>query len=696
MAGNAGFSMTKPFADRSETDGLRAEDPWLWLEERAGGEALEWVRRQNKLSLAELATDPRYQGFFDTALELLTAEDRIAYGYALAGHVYNFWQDKANVLGLWRRAPVSSYKSARPEWETLVDFDALAAEQGTKWVFGGAVHCYPDFQRCLVYLSPDGGDASEAREFDIAAKRFVEDGYWSPSSKSTLTWLDADNVLVASAHDAANRTASGYPPVIKLWRRGTALDEAPVVYEIARDDLAVSASVTHDGNREYCVIHHSLDFFRHRGFLRLPDGQVRQIPLPDDATHSLLFKGQLVFGVRIPWVAPDGTECRPNGLYSFDFECWIDTGSVGPLQIVLAPAERVAVAGTALTRDRFFAMLLDSVRSRVIAYHREGREWRPQPVELPQNGNAFINHAETYGSSVSFNFTDFLTPPSVIWSDDDGATLKTVKSLPARFDAAKLVSEQFEAQSDDGTAVPYFVVRTGGQDGPAPALLHGYGGFRFPMLPSYSALRGKLWLEEGNVFVLAAIRGGGEFGPQWHQAALKENRQRGFDDFAAVARDLVARGITTPSQLGIQGGSNGGLLTGVSLTQRPELFGAVISEVPLLDMLRYTQLPPGASWAAEYGDPEKPEDAAFLTRYSPYQNVKPGRQYPPVLFMTSTADDRVHPGHARKMAALMQAQGYKALFYEETEGGHGGRGDLRPRALWYALELVFLYRSLGA
>jgi prolyl oligopeptidase len=339
---------------------------------------------------------------------------------------------------------------------------------------------------------------------------------------------------------------------------------------------------------------------------------------------------------------------------------------------------------------------MDNVRGRVVACERRDGAWVLLPVALPENGNVGLSHAEKHGSTVSFSFTDFLTPSSIIWSDDHGETLATVKSQPARFDASGLVSEQFEAPSKDGTMIPYFVVRPRGQAKPLPTLLYAYGGFQIPLLPGYAGVRGRLWLAEGNVYVQANIRGGGEFGPGWHEAALKGNRQRAFDDFAAVAEDLVRRGITTAAQLGIQGGSNGGLLTGVSLTQRPELFGAVIIEVPLLDMLRYTELPPGASWMAEYGDPSKPEEAAWLAAYSPYQHVDAEKTYPPVLITTSTADDRVHPGHARKMAARMLAAGHaKTLFFEETEGGHGGRGDRKPQAEQTAMKYVFLRRSLG-
>ncbi|TGQ69419.1 S9 family peptidase [Mesorhizobium sp. M00.F.Ca.ET.186.01.1.1] len=673
-----------------------AGDQFLWLEERTSKEALDWVHRQNEVTVGELQGDPSYQPLFETALDLMTAEDNIAAGNAIAGHVYNFWQDKTNALGLWRRTTVASYKTDKPEWETIIDFDQLAAKEGIKWVFGGASRLYPDFNRCLVSMSPDGGDASVMREFDIASKSFVDGGFQAPASKSGFGWLDEDTVIVSAALEEADQTESGYPRVVKLWKRGTKLEDAMEIFAGRKEDLAVGAGVEFDGEKRHLFLARSLNFFASHSFLSLPSGENRRIPLPDDVADTALFKDQLVFAVRTPWMAPDGTACQPDGLYSLDFAHWVETGSFGAIETLWAPAHRVSIAGITRTQDRLFINLMDNVRGKVIACERREGAWSLKPVALPENGTVGISHAEHFGSTVSFSFTDFLTPSSIIWSDDDGETLATVKSQPARFDASPLISEQFEARSKDGTMIPYFVVRRRDQKGPVPTLLYGYGGFEVPLQPGYAGVRGRLWLEKGNAYVQACIRGGGEFGPAWHQAALKGNRQNGFDDFAAVAQDIVKRGIATAGSLGIQGGSNGGLLTGVSLTQHPELFGAVIIEVPLLDMLRYTELPPGASWMAEYGDPSQPADAKWLSAYSPYQHVEAEADYPPVLLTTSTADDRVHPGHARKMAARLQEAGHgKALFFEETEGGHGGRGDRRPQAAQTAMKYVFLQRALG-
>lgn len=671
-----------------------ADDAFLWLEERNSEKALAWVAEQNARTSAELRSDHRYQSYLDVTAELFTATDNLAYGYVQGRYVYNFWQDGEHNLGLWRRTTPASYKTAAPEWETVIDFDALATAEGIDWVFAGANCLAPEYRRCLISMSPDGGDAMEVREFDLAAKSFVKDGFFSPVSKSDLTWFDADTLILSPAYMKDQLTSSGYSRVVKLWKRGTPASEAETLFEGAVEDGWMLGYVAWDDEHRDLILDRGLDFYRTEFHVRLPDGTLRRIPLPEDAIIQQHFHGQLVFLPRSDWTVRDGTTLAAGGLYSFDFRYWLKNGEIGGIETLVAPTARTAIVSTERTRDTLFVSSIDNVRGRVVAFELADGKWRSRSVALPDNGDIAISHADSDGSSISFSFTDFLTPPSLIWSDDDGASLVALKPGTPRFDASPYVSEQFEATSKDGIKVPYFVVRGRDQKGPVPAMLTGYGGFAVSQTPNYSGTRGRLWLDQGNLWAVANIRGGGEFGPAWHQAAIRENRQRAYDDFAAVAEDMVRRGLTTPKQLGIVGGSNGGLLTGVMLTQRPELFGAVISEVPLLDMLRYTLLPAGASWIAEYGDPADPEEAAYLALYSPYNNVRPGVAYPAVLFLTSTADDRVHPGHARKMAALMQGQGYRALFYEETEGGHGGGGDLLRQAAYFATMYLFLQREL--
>ncbi|MGE0499948.1 MAG: prolyl oligopeptidase family protein [Rhizobiaceae bacterium] len=669
-----------------------SDDPFLWLEERTGDRALAWVGEQNAATAEEISSDPRFEAWWRTTLDLFSAEDRIPYVYQQGRYLYNFWQDGTNVLGVWRRTTYESYRSARPDWETIIDFDQLAAREGTDWVFGYAECLWPDYDRCLVTMSPDGGDAVEIREFDLKTKAFVADGFVSPVSKSSFSWLDRDRVVVSAAYAADEVTTSGYPRVIKVLERGQKLEDARTVFAGDVDDLSAGGWSAGDG--ESLLVWQDIDFYNSAIYLIGATGHKRRIPLPTDLALSVFFQDQMIFAPRSRWTAPDGTVAEPGGLYAFSYGDWFRTNRMGNVATLMKPSARVSIATVASTRDRLFVSTVDNVRARVAAFSRFGGRWTSQTIGLPDNGDITISHTDYEGSSVSFGFMDFLTPPSLIWSTDNGGSLETLKTTGARFDASPFMSEQFEATSADGTRVPYFVVRRKDQSGPVPTLMYGYGGFEVSLTPWYSSIRGKLWLEQGNAWVLANIRGGGEFGPEWHQAALKENRQRAYDDFAAIAEDLVARGITTASQLGIMGGSNGGLLTGVMLTQRPELFGAVISQVPLLDMLRYTELPPGASWIAEYGDPAIPEEAAYIEKYSPYQNVAKDRSYPPALFTTSTADDRVHPGHARKMAALMQSLGHPARFNENTQGGHGGSGDLRPQAMIVAMEYLFLQRAL--
>jgi prolyl oligopeptidase len=667
-----------------------ADDPFLWLEERHGERALAWVTEQNELTKTELSRDPRLSDYWEMLLDLYSADDNIPYVSAQGGFLYNFWQDENNVLGLWRRTTSESYKSASPKWETIIDFDRLAEKEGTDWVFVYADCLWPEYTRCLVMMSPDGGDAAAVREFDIKTKSFVKDGFFSPVSKSSFTWFDQDTVIVTAAYTEEEQTTSGYPRVIKRLRRGQKLEAAQTIYSGEVDDLSVSAYPSGDGGY---MIFRDIDFYNSETLLI--DGRIkRKIPLPTDKLFAINFKGQMVFSLRSTWKAPDGTIVKPGGLYSFDYGFWDLSSKIGRISTVLEPSDRMSVSGVSPTADKLFVSLVDNVRGKVLSYDYNQKGWSARKIALPDNGDIAISHTDYEGSSVSFSFQDFLTPPSLIWSDDDGITVKTVKALKERFDASPFRAEQFEATSKDGTKVPYFVVRAKDQSEPRPTLLYGYGGFEVSMTPWYSGMRGRLWLEQGNVFVVANIRGGGEFGPEWHQAAIGENRQRAFDDFAAIGEDLIARKMTTTAQLSAMGGSNGGLLAGVMLTQRPDLFGAIISEVPLLDMLRYTELPPGASWIAEYGDPAIPEEAAWIAEYSPYQNVTPDEKYPPVLFTTSTADDRVHPGHARKMAALMQSMGHNARFIENTAGGHGGSGDIRRAALTSAMEMLFLQRSL--
>ena len=672
------------------------EDPFLWLEEVKGEKALAWVKEHDAKTEGELKADPLFQPLLDDAMAVLTAQDRIPYVTYRGGHLYNFWQDDVHVLGLWRRTDVESYKTETPAWDVLLDLDKLSADEGQKWSFKGASCLAPEYTRCLVQLSPDGGDAVEIREFDVNTKTFVEGGYRLATNKSTVEWIDGDTVLVATDFGEGSSTTSGYPRIVKLWKRGTPIGEAKTVFEGKTEDTAAWPIVYDTADGAVPTVMRAVDFFDAENYLVAPDGSTKMLPLPLYAEMRGIFKGEVVFSLRQDWAAADGVTYRQGSLLAFTLADWQASGNLPAIKTLFTPTERTAIDTVDFTSGKAFVSVLDNVRGRIYVYDVAGGVWTaPEPVKLPETGTVSIADADSHSASVMFNYEDYLTPDSLYWSFDDGAAIEKVKSLPARFDGAAYEIKQFESTSKDGTKVPYFWVGPKGASGPVPTLLYAYGGFQVSLTPWYWQTAGKLWLARGNAFVVANIRGGGEFGPRWHEAGLKQNRQRVYDDFLSVAEDLIAKGLTTNKQLGISGGSNGGLLVGVAFTQRPDLFNAVLCDVPLLDMLRYTKLPPGASWIAEYGDPDVPEERAAIEKYSPYQNLKDGVVYPRVFFLTSTADDRVHPGHARKMAALMESKGYPFLFYEELEGGHGAATNQKSRAVQLAMQYVYLTRQLG-
>ena len=675
---------------------METEDPFLWLEDVEGEQALDWVREQNARSLALLEADPRYQDLYDTVLAIITAEDRIPYPYFRGEGLTNFWQDSAHVRGLWRKTTLDSYRTATPHWETVLDIDALAAAEGKNWVYQGGQTLPPEDRLALISLSDGGKDASVVREFDAEAARFVGGGFMLPEGKQNGGWLDADTLFVARDWGPGTMTASGYPYIVKRWRRGAALDTAEEVFRGTPDDVTVRAGALRDpdGVVRGVVVTRSIDFYVSERFL-LTDGGPVKLPLPGKASLEAFVSGQLVFGLHEPWER--GGKTYPSGaLVSLDLaQCYAGADAVDPV-LIYAPGPRETIEGVVSTRSLLLVAIYHNVRGSAVAYRFVDGAWQATPLPLPKNASIGLISTSGRDERAFIDVAGYLLPNTLYLADLASGTAEPVKSLPARFDASRTVVEQFDATSKDGTAIPYFVVRPHDLafDGNAPTLLYGYGGFQVSMPPTYSGALGKMWIEPGGVYVVANIRGGGEFGPEWHQAALKEHRQRAYDDFIAVAEDLIARKITSPRRLGIMGGSNGGLLMGVMFTQRPDLFRAVVCQVPLLDMLRYHKLLAGASWMAEYGDPDKPEEAEFLRRISPYHNLRAGAAYPEVFFLTSTKDDRVHPGHARKMAAKMTSMGLPFLYYENIDGGHAAAANLKERARRNALEFTYLFRKL--
>ena len=671
-------------------------DPFLWLEDVEGEKPLAWVREQNARTLKLLEADPRFQHLYDTTLAIITADDRIPYPRFFGTVLANFWQDQAHVRGVWRKTSLESYRTAEPRWETVLDIDVLAVSEGKNWVYQGGQTLPPDERLALVNLSDGGKDASIVREFDTVAETFVDNGFVLPEGKQSSTWVDADTLLVARDWGPGTMTASGYPFVLKRWRRGTPLDTAEEIFRGTPDDVSVRAGVLRDpdGTVRGVMAHRAIDFYVSERFLLTDAGPIK-MPLPGKSSLQAFVSGQLVFSLEEAWER--GGVTYPSGaLVSLDLEKCLADIETAPATLIYAPGPRETIEGVASTRSLLLVAVYRNVRGSAVTYRFTDNRWQATPLPLPENVSVQIVATSDHDDSAFIDVAGYLMPNALYLADLAAGTAEPVKSMPARFDAAKAVVEQFDAISKDGTAIPYFVVRPRDLvfDGNAPTLLYGYGGFQVSMNPSYSGALGKVWIEPGGVWVVANIRGGGEFGPEWHQAALKENRQRAYDDFIAVAEDLIRRKITSPRRLAVMGGSNGGLLMGVMLTQRPDLFRAIVCQVPLLDMLRYHKLLAGASWMAEYGDPDNPAERPFLERISPYQNLRARAAYPEVFFLTSTKDDRVHPGHARKMAAKMASMGLPFLYYENIDGGHAAAANLKERARRNALEFTYLFRKL--
>lgn len=674
------------------------DDPYLWLEEVEGERALEWVHARNKECFAELEADARYGKFLSQAEKLLNAKDRIPYGSIRGKYVYNFWQDAEHVRGIMRRTTPESYRLAKPEWETVLDIDALAKAEDENWVYKGTTWLAPDYERCLIKLSRGGTDASVHREFDTLAKRFVEGGFALPEAKSGVTWLDRDTLLVGTDWGEGSLTESGYPRVAKRWKRGTPLAKATTIFEGRHEDIGIWPRVMDSGEETIALVDQSLTFFAGAYHVIGPDGEMTRLPLQESADLAGFYAGRLLFTLREAWEV-DGQTHAQGALLAINAAVFQATGKLPTIETIYTPDERTSIEGVTVSRSGLYVTLLQNVKGRILRFsvNPQSGQWSSKPVPLPENGTVSISAAGPHSETIFINYEDHVTPDRLSEFDAGANKLSTLKSLAARFDAGDLEVHQHMAKSADGTAVPYFVIHRKGlkPDGSTPTILYGYGGFEISLKPSYSATIGKLWLERGGAYAVANIRGGGEFGPRWHKAALKTERQRAYDDFIAVGEDLAKRGITSPKHLGISGGSNGGLLVGAIFTQRPDLLNAVVCRVPLLDMIRYTKLLAGASWAAEYGDPEDPKMREAILRYSPYQNVFPDKKYPKVFIETSTKDDRVHPGHARKMVARMREQGHEVLYYENTEGGHAAGANLKQHARRYALEYVYFSRQLG-
>ncbi|MFL0178425.1 MULTISPECIES: prolyl oligopeptidase family protein [unclassified Mycobacterium] len=664
------------------------DDPYLWLEDVTGEQPLDWVRAHNDGTVEEFAGDD-FEAMRATAREVLDTDARIPYVRRRGEYLYNFWRDATNPRGLWRRTTLDSYRTDSPEWDVVIDLDELARADDENWVWGGANVIEPHHTRALISLSRGGSDAVVVREFDMATREFVGpdgQGFELPEAKTRIGWEDDDTVLVGTDFGADSLTESGYPRMVKRWRRGQDLAQAETVFTGSATDVVVAAGRDRTPGFERTMVSRAIDFFNDEVY-ELREGELIRIDAPTDASVSV-HRQWILIDLRTDW--DTGTASyRAGSLLAADYDEFL-TGAA-QCSVVFEPDAHTALHHYAWTRDRLVLVTLHDVASRVEVV--TPGDWQRRPVaEVPANTNTVIAAADDTGDEIFLDSSGFDRPSRLLHGAVDG-TLTEIKSAPAFFDADGLDVSQYFATSKDGTAIPYFVVRPAGATG--ATLLGGYGGFEVARTPGYDGVLGRLWLERGGTYVLANIRGGGEYGPGWHTQAMRAGRHLVAEDFAAVATDLVDRGITRVEQLGAVGGSNGGLLMGIMLTAYPDLFGALVCQVPLLDMRRYHLLLAGASWVAEYGDPDDPDEWEFIRQYSPYQNISADAAYPPVLITTSTRDDRVHPGHARKMTAALQDSGHRVWYYENIEGGHGGAADNAQAAFKSALSFSFLWRMLG-
>ena len=678
--------------------GAGREDPFVWLEQIDGERAMEWVKTENIKTAAVLEKDARYPALFKEALDIAEAKDRIPQPHLFGGQILNRWQDADHVRGIWRRTSLADYLKSEPEWTTVLDLDAVAKEEKANWFWSGANCAEPAERRCMIHLSDGGEDAVSLREFDLRSARFVDGGFSLPRGKQDAAWQGEATLVVAREWSPGELTRSGYPFVVKRIQRGQPLSAAVEVFRGTSSDVGVSPLAFNDGaGHRAVIIARYLSFFEAEYYLLGSNG-TKRLALPSKSDIVALVGGRLVVGLREDWTPAGGATFAQGSLVSIGLTAAIAAPEHLRPTLVYAPGPREAFAQAGATRRHLLVSILDNVKARLYVYAPgPGGKWSRRLLPLPDNVSIQIINADLHSDRAFISVTGFLTPTSLWLSDLATGALAAVKSLPAQFDASHHVVEQFEATSSDGTLIPYFVVRPIDMkhDGSTPTILNAYGGFLASETPYYAPATGKLWLERGGAYVLANIRGGGEFGPAWHEAGLKTHRQRIFDDFTAVARDIIAKGITSPPRLGIEGGSNGGLLMGVQFIQHPELWGAVDMQVPLLDMLGYEHIAAGSSWVGEYGSVANPDERAFLASISPYDNLRPGVRYPEALIWTTTKDDRVGPQHARKFAAKLAAMGSPHLFYEVIEGGHGSGSTLAEKAAMTAREFVYFWRKLS-
>jgi prolyl oligopeptidase len=674
-------------------DRTSSRDIYLWLEDVTGAKALAWVRTQNARTEARLAASPGFKHMESSIREVLDSDAQIPFVRKDGEYYYNFWQDRQHERGIWRRTTLDEYRKASPKWEAVLDLDALNKAEGENWVWHGADCLRPDYRRCLISLSRGGADAHVTREFDMVAKQWVKDGFFRPEAKGELSWIDQDTVYVSTDFGPGSLTGSGYPRIVKQWKRGTPLRAATIVYEGVPSDVDISAVHDDTPGFERDFVYRALQLHSSEMYLRKQDGTLAKVDAPDSSIKRVK-REWLTLQLRDPWTVA-GKTYKAGSLLATRFDDFM--AGKRQFEVLFEPTDTTSLDSVIWTRSHLVMNVLDDVKSRLSVVTPSPRGWiRSAFVGAPAFGSVQVGAVDEDDSdAVWLIATDYLTPTTLSLAQIGSAPMP-LKASPAFFDASKQTIEQQFATSKDGTRVPYFLVRpkTLALDGSARTLIYGYGGFEVSLTPEYSGSLGRAWLDQGGVYVVANIRGGGEYGPRWHDAALKQNRHKAYEDMAAVAEDLIARKITSARHLGVQGGSNGGLMAGNMLMQYPQLFGAVVVDSPLLDMRRYSHLFAGASWMGEYGNPDT-HDWTFIRTFSPYHLFDPHKTYPPVMFTTSTRDDRVHPAHARKLAAKMIDAGKDVTYYENIEGGHGGAADNAQEAYLEALQYSFLWQRLS-
>ena len=692
---------TTPLTTAEPESEPNLEDPFIWLEEVEGEEALTWAAERNALSIPRLQGDPRFEGIRDAIEMVLTSDDRIPTPGLVNGQVYNYWQDDEHIRGLLRRTSLDSYRSDNPRWETVIDIDLLATVENANWVYKGRT-CLPgNPSRCLLRLSDGGKDAVVLREFDLENKNFVDGGFSVDEAKTNVDWVDANTLIIGTDFGLGSVTTSGYARTLRLWRRGTDINDAEQIIEVGLEDMSVGINTVAEADARYSFVTRRPDFFTEQNWLVTPDGALAEIPFPIDVNLQGVFGDKLIALMRSDWSPTEDVTYPAGSLIAMDLASSISNSAATEVSVILDPNvndELDAISAVAMTRDSIYISALKDVSGKLLRVRSgAGAEpaWSVATIELPENGAIRLVSADDYSDTLMVSYQSFLTPSTLYLVNGDEQP-EAIKALAPQYDAEPYLVEQQFVASADGTSIPYYIVRAADapMDSSTPTRLTAYGGFELSRTPAYVSAQSQVWLQRGGAYVLANIRGGGEYGPQWHQTALLENRQRVFDDFIAVAEDIIERGLTSPAHLGITGGSNGGLLVTAAMVQRPDLYNAIISAVPLIDMLRYHLLLAGASWTAEYGNPDIPAHYDFISEYSPYQNVRADANYPEIFLWTNPKDDRVHPGHARKMAARMLEQGHELIYFENAEGGHGGGANLGQLAVTQAMEVVYLLQQL--